>query len=175
MTRRPCPAMASWALSACLRRVSPKETGSPSVRIRRQRGRTVSGAPLQRTVGDSGRACTVVSRMRSASKGISSTFGKCRSGRQCVTGHFHERDLHGVAHEQGLAVLLARAEILAQGGGQEEGRYCARSRGPLAATSRESKASPRKRRLTVIRFCVRVPVLSVHMTVVEPCASTDGR
>ena len=81
---------------------------------------TVSGAPLHRASGPPACAWTVESRMRSASKGISSNLARKRSPPAMALRHFHQRDLHGITQEHALAVLLAFVEIVAQPRGQEE-------------------------------------------------------
>ena len=51
MTRRPCPAIASCAWRTLVRKPESNGRISPSARIRSHSGTTISGAPLQKSIG----------------------------------------------------------------------------------------------------------------------------
>ena len=148
---------------------------SPSARIRLHSGMTISGAPLQKSVGPSGVACTVDSRMRPTSNGISSSFLQSGSAERKRCAVSTSAISIGSPSSTVRPSLFASLKIVAQARGHKERPVLRRDFSTASGSSEHSKSAPSQRRLTVIRFWVSVPVLSVQITVVEPSVSTDGR
>ena len=129
----------------------------PSIQIRSHSGSSTSGAPLVYCTTELPSACRVLIIFRSLSNGASATRGYCaRSAlgdRPCATAQ------RTSAASVGSPVTVSVS-----------GSCTASTHRAMAVASRCSSLPAHS--VTVMRFCVSVPVLSEQMTCAQPSVST---
>ena len=164
---------------ANLGRASRHRTGAspPSVRIRLHSGMTISGAPLQKERGALRRR---MHRRQPHAADVEGNFielfASRKRGEETLAPSRPARFPSDRRAAPSCPCCSPSLRSWHRRAVRKNGRYCAGTfRRTQAGIGRAIQSAPSQSRLTVIRFCVRVPVLSVQITVVEPSVSTDGR
>ncbi len=183
-TRSPWEAIASFAAMTSARRSSVSRRRSPARSAALQRSRSSCGAPLAYTRQPPPALswCTVLMSLRPEPKGCSATRGAAASSAARSSPAFAA----ATSSAPSVVSPSTRQPARFDGGTSRalQHRAAARSRARTGAGSSTSPsgayptpvtacATPADHtRTTVISARVRVPVLSVHTTVVDPSAST---